>query len=291
LPPPPALPTVGVEAEGAAVSVSDGQRATLVAERQEIAEGSRVVTAHGEAKLRFPGGSVTLLEADSQVRLARLNPDDLEIALESGAIFVHAAPLGQKQLAVRTGAYRVIVHGTGFRVERKAGEVEVGLWHGSVEIRADGAATGTMLEPGHRLRFNEARGLTGVLARSLDEAEEQGAAEEAHLLGLPAPAPKAAHHAAPAHKPAPRSQVPPAVLADVARCRAQIPTGAESIDTVRLDLTLGDDGQVLSAAAERDIKTDAKLASCVAEAALHWKLDAPPAALRGMQFVYAVPVK
>jgi hypothetical protein len=272
--------------------VSDGQRATLVTERQEIAQGSRVVTARGEAKLRFPGGSVTLLEPDSSVQLARLDADDVEIDLQAGAIFVHAAKLGAGQLAVRTGAYRVIVHGTGFRVERSKGQVEVGLWHGSVEVRADGASQGTMLEPGHQLRFSEAHGLAGAVTRSLGDVsggEEKGVAEEARLLGLPAPAPKPAPRAA---TPTPLAEAapsgPPApVIADVARCRAETPSAPAG--GVRLDLTLADDGQVLSAAAEHG--GDAVLASCVAEAALHWKLDPPPAALRGMQFVYAVPVK
>ncbi len=281
--------SAGVEATGSAVSVSDGKLATLITGRQEIAAGSRVVTAHGEAKLRFPGGSVTLLEPDSSVQLARLDPDDTEINLQAGAIFVHAAKLGQGQLAVRTGAYRVIVHGTGFRVERRAGEVEVGLWHGSVEVRADGAAQGVMLEPGHRLRFSEAHGLAGVVARSLGEGEESGAAEEARLLGQPPPAPKRTHHAAKAPPQLPPSGLPAAVLADIARCRAEAPAIAESAGQVRLDLTLADDGQVQGAAAEPG--GDAKLASCVAEAALNWRLDAPAEKMRGSVFVFPVPMK
>jgi hypothetical protein len=292
LPSPPKIqvaPSAGVEATGSAVSVSDGKLATLITERQEIAAGSRVVTARGEAKLRFPGGSVTLLEPDSSVQLARLDPDDVEIELQSGAIFVHAAKLGSGQLAVRTGAYRVIVHGTGFRVERKAGEVEVGLWHGSVEVRADGATQGLMLEPGHRLHFNEAHGLTGVVARSLGDGEEAGAAEEARLLGLPPPASKRPRHAATPAPQLPPSGLPAAVVADIARCRAQASEIAENAGQVRLDLTLADDGHVLSAALERG--GDAKLASCVAEAALNWKLDAPPEKTRGGVYIFPVPMK
>jgi ferric-dicitrate binding protein FerR (iron transport regulator) len=309
--PPPKIqvaPSAGVEATGSAVSVSDGKLATLITERQEIAAGSRVVTARGEAKLHFPGGSVTLLEPDSSVQLARLDPDNIEVELQAGAIFVHAAfqmlrpsasarqpakpassGLGHGQLAVRTGAYRVIVHGTGFRVERKAGQVEVGLWHGSVEVRADGATQGLMLEPGHKLRFSEAHGLAGVVARPLGEGAESGVAEEARLLGLAAPAAKPTRHAAAAAPPLAQSALPAPVVADIARCRALASKIAESAGQVRLDLTLADDGHVTDDKIEPG--GDAKLASCVGEAALNWKLDAPAESMRGVQVIFPVPMK
>jgi len=282
-----------VDALGAPLSVSDGRRATVVHRDFELAAGMGVATSRGEARLSLPGGSLALLEPDSAVGVARLDPDGVELTLASGALFVHAAKLGQGSLAVRAGDYRVVVHGTGFRVERRGGHVSVGLWHGSVEVRSDFDSRGVFLTPGHRLRFDEASGPAGAVARPLGEAEGPGAVEEARLLGIaqaPAPhRPSAPPAAAKIDGPA---GPPAAVSADVARCRAE--SGAPGGEGLRLDLTLADDGQVLAAEAEHAPGTattppsTAKLKSCVAEAALHWKLDPPPVALRGMQFVYPI---
>ncbi|MHB8417662.1 MAG: FecR domain-containing protein [Myxococcales bacterium] len=294
-----------VEALGAALEVSDGRRATVVHGGFELAAGMGVATSHGEARLSLPGGSLALLEPGSALGAARLDPAGVELTLASGAVFVHAAKLGAASLSVRAGDYRVVVHGTGFRVERRAGQVSVGLWHGSVEVRSDFDSRGVFLTPGHLLRFDEARGPAGAVARPLAEAEGPGAAEEARLLGEAAPAPAWHRPSRPTSALAPAASgvsrpnratssrpaeaeaavSPPAfVTADVARCRGQL---ARATDGLRLDLTLADDGQVLAAQAEHG-SGDPKLGSCIAEAALRWKLDPPPEALRGMQFVYPI---
>jgi ferric-dicitrate binding protein FerR (iron transport regulator) len=288
-----AAPTTHLEALGAALSVSDGRRATVVHGSFDLAAGMGVATAKGEGRLSLPGGSLALLEPDSALGAARLDPDGVELTLASGGLFVHAAKMGEHgSLVVRAGDYRVVVHGTGFRVERRRGEVSVALWHGSVEVRSDFDSRGVFLAPGQKLRFDEARGPAGAVAKPLGEAEAPGAAEEARLLGA---VPPVSHVSTAGQQAAlvqekPEPAQPPQVMADVARCRAQ--AGAKG-EGPRLDLTLDDDGKVTGATIEHpaglgENAANAKFASCVAEAALGWKLDPPPPALRGMQFIYPI---
>ncbi len=284
-----APPMVRLEALGGSVQVADGAGPTVASNARIVAAGARISTGKAEARLGLPGGSLALLEPSSSARLARLDPDGVEVELSSGAIFVHAAKLGSGSLAIRTGRFRVIVHGTGFRVARTGGEVDVGLLHGSVEIRGDGAASGFFLAPGQRVRFSDARGPMLGSARPLGESASRAETEEARLLGLPTPVRTESPRRIRPLLPTAPTPTPAFVVDDVARCRA-VSNRAPASDPVRLDLTLADDGRVLQAALEQG-DADAKLASCVAEAALHWKLAPPPAQLRGATFVYAVPLR
>ncbi len=256
--------------------------ATTQPEAGAPGEGSLVRTGPREARLALPGGSVALLERSSAAHLARLAPGRVELALDSGAVFVRVPKLGAGSLAVRAGRWRVIVHGTAFRVERRDGRISVALWHGSVEIRADGQAAGFLLQPGQKVRFGEDRGPQAANVRPLGDAASRGADEEARLE-RPARA-----NAVPPASVVPPSPPPPFVVADLARCRSEA-GGERPQGPLRLDLTLADDGRVLQASLERG-DANPPLASCVAEAALHWKLDPPPPLLRGLQFVFAVPL-
>ncbi|MHB1845186.1 MAG: FecR domain-containing protein [Deltaproteobacteria bacterium] len=245
-----------------------------------------------DERIALADGSLALLERGSRVIVGEQSPAEIRLDLEQGALFVHAAHHATGSLRVEAGDCSVIVHGTGFRVERRDRELRVGLWHGSVEVRR-WTGESLFLRPGQELRHPEGAGLDQATVGPLSEAA-RGRAEEAELLGLPpAPAPAHATSQRPVALPSVAPPVMPAVTpeahADVARCLTRTganPTAAE----LKLDLTLADDGQVLSAAAEPG-EGDPRLASCVAEAALHWTLGAPPTALRGLQFVYPIPLK
>ena len=261
-----------------------------LANDRAVGAGARLSTSEGELRVELPDGSSALLERRSSLTLADLSPAATTLTLESGAVFVHASRRRTGALTVRAGAYEVVVHGTGFRVERRAGRIFVELWHGSVELRSAAALDGRFLLPGERLDLTEGSAPAAARISPLGPHAGLGRIEEARLLGTASPRPRA-----PLGLPEPPS--PPvapagnsaAVRADVARCRAGSPS-ASSGAPLKLDLTLSNEGQVLSAAAERGA-TEPRFASCIAEAALHWRLDPPPQGLRGMQFVYPVPME
>lgn len=239
-----------------------------------------VALAHAE-RIPLPDGSLALLERGSRLSVERRDPSNVVLSLEAGAVFVHAAHHDVGSLVVRAGDCSVVVHGTGFRVWRRERSLSVGLWHGSVELR-DASGASRFLRPGEELRHADGEPLAVASVGPLRDREE-GRAEEAELLGRsPAPAPREPRRRA--------SGSPPAeARADVRRCLAQT-RSTTAAAALELDLTLADDGRVLSSGAEPG-QGDARLASCVAEAALHWRLDPPLPALRGLQFVYPVPLK
>jgi ferric-dicitrate binding protein FerR (iron transport regulator) len=252
---------------------------------EPVAEGSRIVTQEGEASLRIADGSRALVEPNSTLRVQRLQAGAVELDLGAGAVSIHAAHLKSGELAVRAGLYRVVVHGTSFRVVREADQLGVQLWHGSVEVF--GASGSRFLQPGEQIWIVEGQPVDQAVVLPLSAPEASGWLDEDR------PAQRASGHGAREATSSGRSQAPrtPAarIHADVERCRKVADPPPSGV--LRLDLSVSDQGQVQSASAERG-DADPRVASCVAEAALSWTLDAPPEALRGMQtrlqFVYPI---
>jgi len=255
---------------------------------EPVAEGSRIVTHGGEASLQIADGSRALVEPNSTLRVQRLKAGAVELDLGAGAVSIHAAHVAPGELSVRAGLYRIVVHGTSFRVVRESDRTGVQLWHGSVEIQD--ALGSRMLQPGEQIWLAEGQPLDRASVLPLNDPEASGWSEVEH------PSARASGHAAGVahggHAPG-RSQPfrTPAlkIRADVERCRSSMEPPPDGV--VRLDISVSDQGQVQSASAELG-DADPKLASCLAEAALSWTLDPPPEALRGMQtrlqFVYPI---
>ena len=132
------------------VAVAAGPAAPKpLTQAEPVAEGSRIVTQGGEASLRIADGSQALVEPNSTLRVQRLKAGAVELDLGAGAVSIHAAHVAPGDLSVRAGPYRVVVHGTSFRVVREAERLGVQLWHGSVEI--EGALGSRMLRPGEQI--------------------------------------------------------------------------------------------------------------------------------------------
>jgi hypothetical protein len=255
-----------------------------------VAEGSRIVTRGGEASLRIADGSRALVEPNSTLRVQRLEAGAVELDLSVGAVSVHAAHVKAGELAVRAGLYRVVVHGTSFRVVREADRLGVQLWHGSVAI--EGESGSRMLQPSEQIWVADGQPLDQASVLPLRDPEASGWSNEDRPARVPSRPPSVTHETpAPAAVELHASRTTAArIHADVERCR-RVVASPPGRGVLRLDLSVTDEGQVESASAEHG-SADPKLASCLAEAALAWTLDAPPEALRGMQtrlqFVYPI---
>ncbi len=312
-------PTNAATANGsAAIDTKEGALPAAV-EPRPLESGSQLVSAESSIRVGLPEGSSALVEPRGSLELLDLNPAHLALRLVSGAVYLRVTPKHTGDLRVYAGDYAVIVHGTGFRVQRLGDQLRVQLRHGSVEVRsigADSAKPGTFLKPGEELTMDTstAAPLHAAPPKPISRGEmDLLAAEEGDTLAMKASDEAAPPEARPRHAGAHatrdeptqasgsveptvqtnRTSVP-SLDADIARCRARFDsnTGEEEATvatgtTLRLDLTVSETGQVLAAAAERS-SVDARLSGCLAEAALDWHLDAPPEALRGLQFVFPI---
>jgi FecR protein len=289
-----------------------------------LASGSQIVSSDSSIRVGLPEGSSALLEPHGALALVDLDPEHVVVRLLSGAVYLTATPKRLGDLRVFAGDYAVIVHGTGFRVQRAGDRLRVQLRHGSIEVRsmADGdTQPGRFLVPGEELLLDVSK--PEPLRRATLEAVSRGemdllAAEEGDTLTMKAatepgntrphrssahPARGSGAAAGPAEPQVSHPEVSyvPSLQADIARCRSLYPDPdlgdlgspddpvgpVETGATLRLDLTVSETGQVLAAAAERS-SVDPRLSGCLAEAALGWRLDAPPEALRGLQFVFPI---
>jgi hypothetical protein len=303
---------------------SEARKGVLPAElaARPLESGSQLVSAESSVRIGLPEGSSALVEPRGALGVVDLDPRHVALRLVSGAVYLRVAPKHLGDLRVYAGDYAVIVHGTGFRVQRLGERLRVQLRHGSVEVRslvAGSAEPGRFLKPGEELTLDTgaAAPLRSARLKPISRGEmDLLVAEEGDTLAMKASdelAPPEGHArravARATHEPevpeagplAPSGPAPeatvanvPSLQADIARCRARYDsetTGenapADSGATLRLDLTVSETGQVLAAAAERS-SADPRLSGCLAEAALDWHLDAPPEALRGMQFVFPI---
>ena len=279
----------------------------------EVKEPSELASGEGPVQLALAEGSFALVEPHGTLALLDLRAQHIALRLDSGAVYVRAAPQRLGALRVYAGEHVVIVHGTGFRVERSNHRLRVQLRHGSVEVRSLSASSdeaGRFLAPGEELLIDESQPLSGAPLTRLSRGElDLLAAEEGDTLatrtGETNPDARLHRLATRAAKDEPSAIVPtqpiavaeissprvPSLQADINRCLALhgVPERLEGEPetTLRLDLTVSETGQVLAAAAEHGA-ADPRLSGCLAEAALDWQLDAPPENLRGMQFVFPI---
>jgi hypothetical protein len=286
-----------------------------------LESGSQLVSAESSIRVGLPDNSSALVEPRGALELVDLDPAHVVLRLVSGAVYMRVAPRHTGDLRVYAGEYAVVVHGTGFRVQSLGDQLRVQLRHGSVEVRsiaAGDAEPGRFLKPGEELTLDASaaaplrtarlkpisRGEMDLLAAEEGDtlamkASDEPAAPEARSHRIASRAPHYGPEAAENGPQNPGSGVAeaaanvPTLQADIARCRARLDpgaageTGAAAGSTLRLDLTVSETGQVLAAAAERSA-VDPRLSGCLAEAALDWHLDAPPEALRGLQFVFPI---
>jgi hypothetical protein len=273
---------------------------------------SELVSGESPVQLALPEGSFALVEPHGTMALLDLRAEHIALRLDLGAVYVHASPQRLGELRVYAGDHVVIVHGTGFRVERSPDQLRVQLRHGSVEVRSLGSDTeaGRFLVPGEELLIEEHQPLRLAHLARLSRGElDLLAAEEGDTLAARtavSPTEGRAHHAIAhaakdetgtsgrAHDTAVEPTIPrvPSLQSDIARCRALFEVPERQDDepetTLRLDLTVSETGQVIGAAAEHGAAVDPRLSGCLAEAALDWHLDAPPESLRGLQFVFPI---
>jgi hypothetical protein len=280
---------------------------------------SELTSGESPVQLALPEGSFALIEPHGSLALLDLRAEHVALRLDSGAVYVHAAPQRLGELRVFAGEHVVVVHGTGFRVERSSDRLRVQLRHGSVEVRslAPGDGDGRFLAPGEEITVEAHQPLRLARLGRLSRGElDLLAAEEGDTLaphsaegGLQSHTHRAVASAMPAphptkepsvmNSPLPQDASPaepgpprvPTLQSDIARCRALygVPErlDGEPETVLRLDLTVSETGQVIAAAAEHG-GADPRLSGCLAEAALDWHLDAPPESLRGMQFVFPI---
>jgi hypothetical protein len=284
-----------------------------------VSSPSELTSGESPVQLALSEGSFALVEPHGSLALLDLRAEHVALRLDSGAVYVHAAPQRVGELRVYAGEHVVVVHGTGFRVERSSDHLRVQLRHGSVEVRSlsPGDGEGRFLAPGEEISVDEhqplrlarlgrlSRGELDLLAAEegdtlAPQSTESGwQARAHHAVASAMPAPRVTKEPAVLNPPLPQDVVPgepgpprvPSLQADIARCRALhgVPERLEGEpETVlRLDLTVSETGQVIAAAAEHG-GADPRLSGCLAEAALDWHLDAPPESLRGMQFVFPI---
>ena len=312
------VPTGTAMANDSAATESKESALPAAVEPRPLESGSQLVSAESSIRVGLPEGSSALVEPRGALELLDLNPAHLALRLVSGAVYLRVTPKHVGDLRVYAGDYAVIVHGTGFRVQRLGDQLRVQLRHGSVEVRSvgvDSAKPGTFLKPGEELTVDTGTGapLHAAQPKPISRGEmDLLAAEEGDTLAMKAsdeaaPPEARPRHAAHATRDEPtqasgtvepaaqtnRTSVP-SLEADIARCRARFDSNSGEEEatvatgiTLRLDLTVSETGQVLAAAAERS-SVDPRLSGCLAEAALDWHLDAPPEALRGLQFVFPI---
>ncbi|AUX33122.1 MULTISPECIES: FecR domain-containing protein [Sorangium] len=151
-----------------------------------------------ELPIRFSDGSWLLLAPGGRARVAAVDTDGAEIALERGALDLSIVHGDHTRWSVRVGPFQVHVIGTRFEIrwDPTAEQLVVALREGAITVSGPVVGDGRAVRAGERLTISPAEGTLQVGA--LDEA--------------PAPAPAAAIPSAPAPS-APPVEVTPSASA------------------------------------------------------------------------------
>ncbi|WP_437321782.1 FecR domain-containing protein [Sorangium sp. So ce385] len=147
-----------------------------------------------ELPVRFSDGSWLLLAPGGRARVAAVDADGAEIALERGALDLSIVHSDHTRWSVRVGPFQVHVIGTRFetRWDPTTEQLVVALREGAITVSGPIVGDARAVRAGERLTISPAKGTLEVGA--LDEA--------------PAPAPTAAVPSAPAPSAPPEVAVP-----------------------------------------------------------------------------------
>lgn len=183
-PPPPAeTPTPESASLAPVVTLAAGQVSSVEVDGTErplrvgspLLEGDRLRSgAESLLHLRLSRGTGLVLAAESEVELARIRVDAVELALREGRIDQVVAPLTDgSRYVVRAAGYQVEVRGTRFSVELAEGVVAVELAEGGVEVETPAGEQVALRAPA-RWRSDEG---TVDGAPSVHSAREAGGEE------------------------------------------------------------------------------------------------------------------
>lgn len=147
-----------VERDATRAATLDGAPLTLAS---RVVAGSTLVTTHGRVAVQLGPRDGFVVAANTHVRAVALDDQNVELALEAGALdleLVHRS--STQRFAVVAGTRRVEVRGTAFHVERDATHVVVSCTRGRVAV-IDGEAT-VEVPAGTILRLPATPGLAGA---------------------------------------------------------------------------------------------------------------------------------
>jgi hypothetical protein len=133
-----------------------------------ITAGTRLRTGAGRLTVQFGDGTGFTLGPDSSVELRAFDRAAVELVVEGAlSLEVSQREPGQR-FSVRAGHREVLVRGTAFRVDHRAGALEVACSHGRVVV-ADGD-TRRPVDAGYRLRVEPGAELLAAVLEELAEA-------------------------------------------------------------------------------------------------------------------------
>ncbi len=159
-----------------------------------LAAGDVVATTKGgRALVTLPDESIARLGGATELRLNRLEANDVALELEHGQVFIRASHVDSRGFVVSAGGLSVYVVGTVFEVANTKGLTEVAVSEGKVRVELpDGERE--VVSAGQRLtidalgRLSRANELTSALRRAFDEVAGVGDPDRP-LASLPTVAP------------------------------------------------------------------------------------------------------
>jgi TolA-binding protein len=197
-PAPPARRALHLAAPAAALALAAAAALLVLRPREAVrfevgAAASGVVgawiaaPAAEDLPIRFSEGSVLRLAPGGRARVAALDADGAEVALERGALDVAVVHRDRTRWTIRVGPYQVRVVGTRFetRWDPMSEQFAVALREGAITVSGPVVGEERAVRAGERLRVSAAHGTLEVEPITIG-SEASGAVETSPAPGSPA---------------------------------------------------------------------------------------------------------